>query len=548
MRKMTGLVLMLFLLLLSAVQAAAEPAPDGRGTVLQSYETESEDVSLLRAPDGTLLLRIVQTGGSIDEISVPEGTSLEAYHIEPGYVTVFADGAPGCVTWRTFANRIRMTGFRVGSRTYGIFQEYLSVHDEDTGVLTLYRDDGSFGDAYMSFADVAAFAQNLHDAGEWVFSVEPDGSVMRLPSGEELPLPEMDNIDAIAGAYDRGSRIFLSVDTADGGHLLRIVTKGETAEVLDIPVPWTCWFDSYHVGPNDDTVLYPSFDVGGPDEYLEMSFEWEDGCWKLDVINNGWEVIGFREYDISRDTDLNVVFGVHPWHTLETLDWSTLPRTFAQAAAGMTKEGWLFAAEDLSLRASPDGAAETVASCAADTPLAVIRFEGEWALVGLHQEDMWGPNTGYVPVESLRAEPVSAIPGGEADGWFYTMTVEDGLLRFDSPMTECPFTPLRVYGGFEGVARALFREQGYAATPARFDPALYPYLDGLIYEEYAIHDLFLTENAAVISVDMGEGRCRLEIVSDPAEKAEDTNVYMPAPFHFDRENWFWGEIRVVMDE
>ncbi len=540
------LLLLLSIALIPAAHAetqASDPSLAGAGDILSSYATETEAVFLMSRPDGTRSLSIRQPNGSIDEFSLPGDATLEAYHINPGFVTVYTDGAPGCITWHVTAYSIRVQTFRIGSCTYGRATDYLSIHDEETALMTFYRHD-DWPTAHMPLPDIVAWAE-AQQRGEWVFALDLVNDQMLLPTGESLAIPPVEDL---SDAYDRGSRIFLSAKLEDGGHLLRIVTKGEEADVLDVPVPWKCWFDSFHVGPNDDTVLYPTFVLGGEDNFLDLSFYFQDGVWELGVINNGWEVIDFQDYAICRDTDANATFGVHPWHTLESIDWPTLPRTFAEAAAGLTKEGWRFAAEELSLRAAPDASAAAVATCAADVPLAVIRFEGEWALVGLHQENMWDSITGYVPVESLRAEPVSFIPGGETDGWFYTMTIKDGLLHFDSPLAEFSFTPLRVCDGFEDVARALYRAQGCAATPARFDPALYPYLDGLIYEENSIHDLFLTEDTAVIAVKTHSGRYRLEIVANPTGAAMATEIWMPGAFHFDRESWFWGVIEIVMDE
>ncbi len=472
----------------------------------------------------------------------PSALAWEDYTVYPK-----EDNAPDSVTYCDNLRGGYVDVFTIGGTTYDYAGEYIEVTDA-SGLMTFFRTDEGWPDVDTAMPDIMAYAAALPEAGERVFTFDGRTGTLTLADGTVHALP---GTSEIVDYYDRGSRLFLTLDTEAGAHWLCIVpTNG--GEPYTKALPFSGYFDSYHVGPEDDTVLYLSLDTGVEDDYFELAFYWNGERWTLGTMKNYWEVIDFDDYAICRDTDFSVTFGHHTWHDLETLDFSTLPHTFTELAAMLTHEGWRFAAQDLTLLTSPDANAEPAtgqpdwddktapAVCPADTPLCLLGTEGDWAKVGLHLDDL-DYAVGYVPMSMLLTEPINVIPGGEAQGWFYTMTVEDGVLYFRTPSEYFPIVPIEVERAFADAARDLYREKGYSATPMRFDPDLYDLVKHFSWTIDSVRDMFLTDTALVTSCTMSwlEGNV-LEIIHHPTDEHPTYyDIKMPAPFTFDREDWPW---------
>lgn len=98
------------------------------------------------------------------------------------------------------------------------------------------------------------------------------------------------------------------------------------------------------------------------------------------------------------------VYGKHPWGDLFTIDFSALPRSFAQAAAQMDTSGYAFVnnpnPEDrLHLRTRASRNSASLGKFYNRTPVQVLSREGEWAKVriGLGEASL----EGYMMTEYL---------------------------------------------------------------------------------------------------------------------------------------------------
>ncbi len=440
-----------------------------------------------------------------------------------------------------------VVNFKYGDCIFASCNEYVSVHNEMTGLQTFYRDErwGSLFDPDK----LAVWAEDLLQNGEGAFVHDVNQGKLILPGIGEVDLPSYDSCD-ILDAYDRGQRLFMTIDTFDNRHFLYIVTWQDGLDVRVVEMPWSGSFDTFHVGPESDDHFILHLDANGDFGYIVV---WEiEGRWILNTINTGWDVIGVEDWGVRSDVNSYWAYGECPWRDIETMDWNTLPLTYGAAAAGMTHQGWMFPKEETTILVGPAANAAAAMTIPADTPLCILRTEGDWAFVGvqmtegcfLTDEDWWGPWVGYVPLDALSDMPQSVLPGGEIFGWFVTMTVEPGsgqyydnsvTIQFASIDNWHDFMSLEVMKDFVESARAVYQEKGYAATPLGFDEALLPYL---VVERYkfvrdgVVHDAIVTENKLLLAMQDADGIWKLRIFQNDLVW---TDVRMPGSFRFNRE-------------
>ncbi len=444
-----------------------------------------------------------------------------------------------------------MVNFRYGDCIFAPCDDFVSVHNEMTGLQTFYRDEG-WGSLFEP-EEVAAWAEKLLQNGEVAFVLDVNQGILILPGIGEVKMPDALPCD-IRDAYIRNQRLFMTLDTFDNRHFLRIVTWRDGIDVLDIAMPWSGSFDAFHVGAQVDDYFILHLDTPNPDFGYIIACEAEDGCWLLSTINTGREVIDVEDWGVRCDVNMYWAYGACPWRDLATMDWMTLPLTYMDAAEGMAHEGWRFAAEGAQLFAAMDGSTDALMDIPADTPLCLISVEGDWAFVGVQktfegEADFYdGPWVGYVPVAMLNELPVSLLPGGEVAGWFVTMTVETteyrnyyGRVSYEYNLTFAPidgcfdFIRIEVNEGFAEAALEAYRETGYAATPVQFAEELLPYLNFLTSRDI-VADAVMSEKMLSLSVYReGEGVWELVLVTRDAEgKQQWTNFRMPGPFRFSR--------------
>ncbi len=441
-----------------------------------------------------------------------------------------------------------VVNFKYGDCIFAPCNDYVSVHNEMTGLQTFYRDErwGTLFDP----DEVAVFADDLLQNGEIAFVHDVEQGKLILPDSGEVELPAGLSCD-IQDAYIRQQRLFMTLDTFDDRHFLYIVTWQDGLDVRAIEIPWSGSFDSYHVGDsNDHFILHLDANV----DFGYIVAGEVEGRWILHTINTGWDVIGVEDWGVRSDVYNNYwAYGSCPWRDIETMDWTTFPLTYGQAAERMTHQGWMFPKAETTILVSPDANAAAAMTIPADTPLCILRTEGDWAFVGvqltegcfLRDEDWWGPWVGYVPLDALSDMPQSVLPGGEIYGWFVTMTVEPGsggyydnsvTIRFASIDNQQDFMPLEVMKDFVEHARAVYREKGYAATPLGFDESLLP---DLVVERYryvrdgVVHDAVVTENKLLLALQDADGVWKLHIFQNDRVW---TDVRMPGPFRFSRES------------
>ncbi len=195
-----------------------------------------------------------------------------------------------------------MVNFRHGSCIFASCNEYVSVHDEMTGLQTFYRAEWP---SYATPEEAAILAQTV-PAAPVAFVYDLDREKLVILGVGETDMPGMSS--AIHDAYDLGQRLFLTFTNFEGQHYLRIVTWADGLDVRTIEMPWSGLFDTYHMSrqPEDNDHFVLRLDAGEAFGYITVHET--HGRWLLTELNTGREVISFA-----------------PWPDIETMDWGSLP-------------------------------------------------------------------------------------------------------------------------------------------------------------------------------------------------------------------------------
>ncbi len=257
-----------------------------------------------------------------------------------------------------------LVNFKYGNCIFAPCDDFVSVHDEMTGLQTFYRDER--WDAFFTHDELSVWAEELLHHGDTAFVHDVDQGKLILPGIGEADLPAGQTCQ-IADAYIRQQRLFMTIDTADDRHFLYIITWRDGLDVRGIEMPWRGSFDSFHVGSESDDHFILHLDANADFGYIVVAEV--DGRWLLDTINTGWDAIAVDDWGVRSDVNEYWAYGDCPWRDIETMDWSTLPLTYGEAAAGMTHQGWMFAKEKTRLLASPDNEEAVLMELPADTPL-----------------------------------------------------------------------------------------------------------------------------------------------------------------------------------
>ncbi len=200
--------------------------------------------------------------------------------------------------------------------------------------------------------------------------------------------------------------LVLLTQDANGVRRLRLVERdGEGYMVRSTePLPEDATLDVFHSG--EGSVI-----LNWDNQHTQCGFtRTADGNWTLGGIYNFNEDIalygtiycGVQQYAIA-STTAGVLVGSHPWRDLFAIDFSQLPLSTEEAAAGLDRDGWAAVnnpdpADPLLLRAAPDSAAETTGSFYNRTPLQVLDSRGGWTLVRIGLD---GRLEGWMPTDSL---------------------------------------------------------------------------------------------------------------------------------------------------
>lgn len=421
-----------------------------------------------------------------------------------------------------------------GSLTITECDAYVAVDDASTGLETFYR-GVPWPEIDTPEEALAAFAEDVVANAEVAFVHDKGRHQLMIPGAGEVEVPSQ---ASVRDAYNRGPRLFMTLDTADERHFLYIVTWEDGLDVRAMEMPWAGSFDTYHISPNAEDNDYFVLYLDAAEDFGYIVVEEHESRWQISCINTGWEVLGVQAWGVWDDLNMYPAYGTHPWHDIETMDWNTLPMSYGEAVSVLQNEGWRFAVQDAPLYAEPDASSPVTVTCPQDTPVHVIRTEGDWAWVGLQMtDDDLVPYVGYMLLSETNALPETVLPGGEVLGWFCTMTVEENVLTFAPVDDYYEFPSLEVAEGFADAVRAVYAQTGYAATPVRFDDALLPYLKGYVYPRQTVCDAFLTDEALLLSVyDPDKNACLLQILAELPEGERETSLLMPGAFRFDRRN------------
>lgn len=113
-----------------------------------------------------------------------------------------------------------------------------------------------------------------------------------------------------------------------------------------------------------------------------------DGTWGVSLIYPDDEGMFFLGKHMVHDGifEYNGTFGDHPWSDITTIDWTTLPRTEAEALAQLDSSAWAVVnnpnPEDrLHLRAAPDQDAVSYGRYYNRTPVRIREYGKEWCAV-----------------------------------------------------------------------------------------------------------------------------------------------------------------------
>lgn len=442
-------------------------------------------------------------------------------------VAVGAEGVEDIQTWETNECTL-LESFRMGERVYSRIYDYTVVLNEERAVRTYYRQ--AFPIYTTDTGELADFALKTLAEAEAAFEITLQPSVLRLTDGREIPVPSSE----ICTGYDVPGRYLLTMECPDGGYQLLIITADETLDVLRVNLPWPAGFDSFHIGTmKDHFILLPRWDE--PYEASELVFAEEEGRWFLTCINNGCEVIGIGDTSVMRDVDDWPVTGLHPWHDLTEMDLSALPHSYEEMTATLQSEGWAFLTAGTSLYAAPDAEMPCATIEHADTPIHVLRREGEWSLVVPNCEE----NAVYVSTSALLTLPETVLPGGEWDGVFATLTVEDGIANFQplpksASAEEVTFAPFPVLEGFEEAVLRAYQTEGGAITPMSISAQVAPTLgvgEDAGANQLPVRGVWITNTTAFFLLKNPKGGDIVRIIHRRDDAWRVQSLRMPAPCH-----------------
>ena len=129
---------------------------------------------------------------------------------------------------------------------------------------------------------------------------------------------------------------------------------------------------------------------------------WPDGTWGVDFLmpdadgmfQLGRNYISDYVFLYGYGDDVTLLVGDMPWDDLTAIDWSTLPRSFEEAAARIDNSGWAMVnnpnPEDrLHLRVKPDRDAPSQGKYYNGTFVRVLERKGDWTKVDIFGVEGW---------------------------------------------------------------------------------------------------------------------------------------------------------------
>ena len=230
-----------------------------------------------------------------------------------------------------------------------------------------------------------------------------------LPAQEGLCDGLLETGDTLLQVQATSKDIIMLVKKQDGTKRLRICrgwndARNDYAVEESLPLPAEAALDTYHAG--EDLIL-----LGLRGEALVCSFlRGPQDRWYPNTMQ-GKETYALG-YDCAEDLSRSslyrsdgAVYGNAPWSgDLMTIDMTSLPETFDEAAAMLDKGGYAFVcnpnpADRLHLREAPKKSAASKGKFYNRTPVEVLSVEGEWANVRIGR-GLYG-FTGYMMTQYL---------------------------------------------------------------------------------------------------------------------------------------------------
>lgn len=178
----------------------------------------------------------------------------------------------------------------------------------------------------------------------------------------------------------------------DGSHRLYLLSA-DAADALtrSAPVPPGAAFDEVHSW-NQLFVqgLYPE-----NGEYTVAFTSTPEGLWALRLVQamDIFHVLPCGLQDTARP-DTCYPVGNHPWGDIRTMDFASLPQSFAQATALLDQDGWAVVnnpnpADRLHLRTAKDRQAASLGKFYNGSAVKVLQISGQWARVRIGGLEGW---------------------------------------------------------------------------------------------------------------------------------------------------------------
>ncbi len=279
----------------------------------------------------------------------------------------------------------------------GMLQRETVIRDEETGQIYVHHTPGPLPDVtdpdWLSTASpngipscLTATGYNADDAWSgWSQEILPRLCAVFFP-GETYA----------DGLYADDEMQFI-VDKADGTRVLRCgrydesTSRWEFTESTPLPANARMGFENV-----TDGLFF--------EDFYGVEIGYRNGTWGVTYCYGGyydaedgwfhgdWFYVGPNW--VGETTNGEKVYGDHPWNDITTMDWSTVPRTRAEAVARMDLRCWATPnnpdpADRLNLRQAPKTSAGSLGKYYNGAPVEVLEKGAEWCRVRVGAAEGW---------------------------------------------------------------------------------------------------------------------------------------------------------------
>lgn len=228
--------------------------------------------------------------------------------------------------------------------------------------------------------------------------------VLMMTAGVALACEPTIPVDpAVAEALLPG---YTHVDSIDDGDVLRPLMRNPADELVfvgAVKAPDGTWILTESTPLPEGTVLgvenfTHSLGIPSTRYYDSISVTpFADGTWGVSMIypdEDGLFNLGKYHIESPDDSRINSRFGDHPWSDITTIDWTSLPQSYAVAVAHIDTTGWAVVnnpdrADRLHLRVSPDKDAASLGKYYNRTPVRIREYGDTWCAVTVCGLEGW---------------------------------------------------------------------------------------------------------------------------------------------------------------